>query len=65
MAQMKRVEDGSIPSGLKSNKVAEITPEEHEDRVDYYVATEAIDEALESGGLKRTGDFAKELGFNF
>jgi len=41
------------------------TEEEREDRLDYYAAAEAIDEALETGGIKKTKDFAKELGFDY
>jgi hypothetical protein len=32
--------------------------------LDYCAAAEAIDEALEKRGMKKTGDFAKELGFD-
>ena len=39
--------------------------EEREDYLDYCAAAEAIDEALEKGEVKKTEDFAKELGFDF
>jgi hypothetical protein len=55
--------------GEKSSVEPRLEPpmpeEEREDYLDYCAAAEAIDEALEKGGIKRTKDFAKELGFDF
>ncbi|MEW6349635.1 MAG: hypothetical protein AB1646_11285 [Thermodesulfobacteriota bacterium] len=44
-----------------------LDPEEPwEDYLDYCAAAEAIDDALKSPGkIKKTGEFAKELGFEF
>jgi hypothetical protein len=39
--------------------------EDQQDYHDYCVASQAIEEALEKGGIKKTKDFAKELGFDF
>jgi dihydroneopterin aldolase len=37
--------------------------EKIEDYLDYCVASEAIEEALETSKIMKTSDFAKELGF--
>jgi len=39
--------------------------QESEDHLDYCAAVEAIDEALEEGEVRRTRDFARELGLDF
>jgi hypothetical protein len=61
--QMKPVDD-KIPACNKSSEPLQ-SEEEREDYLDYCAAAEAIDEALEEGGIKKTRDFAKELGFDF
>lgn len=56
--------DANMPS-FNTDSEAAGSEEEREDYLDYCAAAEAIDEALEEGGVKKTGDFAKELGFDF
>lgn len=55
---VKEVE--SLPSDSEA-------PEEEarEDYLDYCAAAEAIEEALETGDITLTKDFAKELGFDY
>ncbi len=65
MPQMKQIDGGAALFEMKLRTEKKITDEEFEDRQDYCAAVEAIDEALEKGGMKRTRDFAKELGFDF
>ena len=65
MPQMKRIDDGTLSFETRSKPERTMTEEEYEDHLDYCAAVEAIDEALEKGGTKRTRDFAKELGFDF
>lgn len=61
MSQVKSVHGGILPSETTSASVDE---EGREDHLDYCAAAEAIDEALEKGGIKKTRDFAKELGLD-
>ena len=65
MPQMKPVDDGTLSVETGSKTERKLTGEEYEDHLDYCAAVEAIDEALEEGGMKRTRDFAKELGIDF
>jgi hypothetical protein len=62
MPQMKRIKGDDSPCEPRRSEVGKMTEEEREDHLDCCVATEAIEEALEKGGMKRTRDFAKELG---
>lgn len=64
MPQMKRVDAATIAAKPKPEKEKKMTEEEYEDHLDYCVAVESIDEALEEGGMMRTRDFARELGFD-
>ncbi len=64
MPQMKRIKDDSPLFKEKTKKEKVMTEEDYEDHLDCCVAAEAIDEAVENGGVKRTRDFAKELGFD-
>jgi hypothetical protein len=61
--QMKPVDDKTPPCNESPEPFQ--SEEEGEDYLDYCAAAEAIDEALEEGGIKKTRDFAKELGFDF
>lgn len=65
MPQMKRSAGDRSSFKEEPKQDGKMTEEEYEDHVDYCVAAEAIDEAREDGGMKRTRDFAKELGFDF
>jgi hypothetical protein len=65
MPQMKRSNADGMVVKPKPKKEEKMTEEEYEDHLDYCVAVEAIDEALEEGGIMRTRDFARELGFDF
>ncbi len=64
MPQMKRIDGEAVSFKAKPREESKMTEEEHEDHLDYCAAVEAIDEALEKGGMQRTRDFAKELGFD-
>jgi hypothetical protein len=64
MPQMKQINDDSLSCKTRPKREEKMTEEEYEDHLDYCAATEAIDEALEKGGMKRARDFAKELGFD-
>ncbi len=61
--QTKPVDD-KMPACNNSSEPLQ-SEEEREDYLDYCGAAEAIDEALEKGGIKKTRDFAKDLGFDF
>ena len=63
MPQMKPIDNGRLP--CKKTSEPPRSEEEREDYLDYCAASEAIDEALEQDGIKKTRDFAKELGFDF
>lgn len=63
MPEMKPVDPDLSPEESPLERPGD--EEEREDRLDYYAAAEAIDEALESGGIKKTKDFAKDLGFDY
>ncbi|MGO9122747.1 MAG: hypothetical protein ACLQPD_34660 [Desulfomonilaceae bacterium] len=64
MPQMKRINGESRLINPRPEREKEMTEEEYEDHLDCCVAAEAVDEALEKDGMKRTRDFAKELGFD-
>ena len=55
------------PTIEESEEVIALDPEEpREDYLDYCAAAEAIDDALKNPGkIKKTREFAKELGFEF
>jgi len=67
MPQMKPIDDDSISVKKRPTPETEMTEEEYEDHLDYCAAVEAIDGALEKGkdGIRRTREFARELGFDF
>lgn len=65
MPQMNPIGDDSISVENRPTPDTEMTEEEYEDHLDYCAAVEAIDEALEKGGMKRGRDFARELGLDF
>ncbi len=63
MPQMKPIDGETRPGKVSSERTG--SEEEREDYLDYCAAAEAIDEALEKGGTKKTRDFAKELGLDY
>ncbi|GEM_PF-1229012 len=65
MTQMKPIDDDTLSFETSPRPERKMTEEDYEDHLDHCAAVEAIDEALEEGGMKRTRDFAKELGFDF
>ncbi len=65
MTQRKRIDDDMLSFKTSPGPSIKISEEGYEDHLDYCAALEAIDEALEKGEIKRTRDFAKELGFDF
>ncbi len=64
MTQTKRINKDSLIAEKEAGEDTRISEDEYEDHLDYCAAVEAIDEALNKGGMKRTRDFAKELGFD-
>jgi hypothetical protein len=54
--QMKPIDSGRAPCKKTSEGLG--SEEEREDYLDYCAAAEAIDEALEEPGIKKTRDFA-------
>jgi hypothetical protein len=58
---MKLDQDGPLSADTTSTT----TEEEREDFLDDWAVAEAMDEALDKGRIKKTRDFAKELGFDF
>jgi hypothetical protein len=65
MTQRKRIDDDMLSFKTSPEPSREISEEDYEDHLDYCAAIEAIDEALEKGQIKRTRDFAKELGLDY
>ena len=50
---------------LSADTTSTTTEEEREDFLDDWAVAEAMDEAQDKGRIKKTRDFAKELGFDF
>jgi hypothetical protein len=65
MPQTKQINDEPSCGEPKPEKSEETLDMDCEDHLDYCAAVEAIDEALEKGEVRRTRDFARELGFDF